>query len=76
MEICTFSTFTDVPQNCFASNFLCVHFFKNFSNFEAKRAKTGAKNQKNVLSKCVLFRTHRRVCVLSFQKKVKFAEPY
>jgi hypothetical protein len=33
-EICTFFTFTYVPQTCFACNFFLVHFFNFFNGFE------------------------------------------
>ncbi len=44
-----------------------------FSNFEAKRAKIGAKNKKNVFCKCAI---DLNSVFIIFKKKVKFVIPY
>ena len=50
-----------------------------FSNFEAKRARNGSKNQKNVFSKCVLdfnFAPIKGSVFFIFKKKVQIVVPF
>ncbi len=70
----TFSTDSKSTWNsAFFDTIFSTKFFKGhistFSNFEAKRAKNGSKNQETYLVNVSQFCTHQRVCILQFSKK-------
>jgi hypothetical protein len=67
------SGFFDIFFDFVQENFFCL-ILALFEKFEAKRAKNGSKNQKNVFIKCVLDFNFAAIKGLysSFSKKGKF----